>query len=86
MGNERPTLYTGMTNDLRRRIFEHKNELHEGFTKRYHLHKLLYYESGGSAMGAIIREKQIKNLSREEKLGLIKNKNPLMKDLSGEIL
>ncbi len=86
MGNERPTLYTGMTNDLRRRLYEHKNALHEGFTKKYHLHKLLYFEVGDTAMGAIIREKQIKNMSRNEKLELIKSRNPQMKDLSDDIL
>jgi putative endonuclease len=86
LGNERPTLYTGMTNNLQRRLYEHKQGLCDGFTKRYHLTKLLYYESGDSAMGAIIREKQIKNMGRQAKLDLIRSKNPSMKDLSNEIL
>ena len=86
LGNERPTLYTGMTNNLTRRLYEHKNELIDGFTSRYHLHKLLYYELGDSAMGAIIREKQIKNMGRQEKLDLIRSKNPNFKDLSDEVL
>ncbi|MGA9752123.1 MAG: GIY-YIG nuclease family protein [Acidobacteriota bacterium] len=85
MGNARPTLYTGMTNDLRRRVYEHQNELQEGFTKKYHLHKLLYYEAAESPMAAIIREKQIKNMGRGEKLELIKSQNPRFEDLSPKI-
>lgn len=85
MGNERPTLYTGMTNDLRRRVYEHKAEFVDGFTKRYHLHKLLHYEVAGSPQGAIIREKQIKNMSRAEKLALISGNNPAFRDLSGDL-
>jgi putative endonuclease len=85
MGNHRPTLYTGMTRDLQRRVLEHKREVREGFTKRYHLHRLLHYEVCESARSAIVREKQIKNLSRKEKLELILAQNPMLKDRSGEI-
>ncbi len=85
MGNDRPTLYTGMTNNLLRRLYEHQHELADGFTKKYHLHKLLYFEAVESARGAIIREKQIKNMSRAEKLSLIAGKNPSLRDLSPEL-
>ena len=85
MGNSRPTLYTGMTNNLLRRALEHKNDEKEGFTKKYQLHKLLYFEVGDSPMSAIIREKQIKNMSRKEKLEMIKEENPLFEDLFPKI-
>jgi putative endonuclease len=85
MGNARPTLYTGMTNNLQRRVWEHKAELFEGFTKRYHLHRLLHFEAMESPQAAIIREKQIKNMSRSQKLALIKANNPTLKDLSPKI-
>ncbi len=85
MGNNRPTLYTGMTNNLIRRLYAHQHELADGFTKKYHLHKLLYYEAVESPRGAIIREKQIKNMSRAEKLALIAAKNPTMRDLTRDL-
>lgn len=86
MGNDRPTLYAGMTNNLIRRVYEHQNGLVEGFTKKYHLHKLLFFEQFDSPMQAIIREKQIKNMKRDEKLELIKAVNPNFEDLSHQIL
>ena len=86
MANDRPTLYTGMTNNLIRRVYEHKNELIEGFTKKYHLHKLVYYESFNSPKEAIIREKQIKYLDRKEKINLIRQLNPNFKDLYNKII
>lgn len=81
MGNERPTLYIGVTNNLIKRVFEHKNELVEGFTKQYIIHKLLYFEEHLDINQAILREKQLKKWKREWKLRLIREKNPLLKDL-----
>ncbi len=81
MGNERPTLYAGMTNNLFRRVQEHKGDVVEGFTKKYKLHKLLYFECGENPLSAIIREKQVKNMSRKEKLELITEQNPDFVDL-----
>ena len=64
-------LYTGVTNDLKRRVFEHKSGLNEGFTKKYHVHKLIYFEIFDYVELAIAREKQIKGYSREKKIKLI---------------
>lgn len=86
MGNARPTLYVGMTNNLLRRVMEHKSGRIEGFTKKYHVHRLLYYEFAESPMQAIIREKQIKNMKREDKLRLVREKNPLFTDLYSQVL
>jgi len=85
MANNRPTLYVGMSNALKARVWQHKNEIVDGFTKRYHLHKLVYYECFESAMEAIIREKQIKNMSRQEKLDIIREFNPTFRDLCDDI-
>jgi len=60
-------LYTGVTNDLIRRVYEHKNNLFKGFARRYNIHKLVYYEVGEDVMGALGREKQIKSWVREKK-------------------
>lgn len=68
-----------------RRVYEHKKEFIDGFTKKYHLHKLVYYEDVSNAMSAIIREKQIKNMGRGEKLSLIRSVNPNFHDLSKSI-
>lgn len=81
MGNSRPTLYAGVTGELVRRVYEHKREMVSGFTAKYYLHKLLYYEIVEGQLQAIIREKQIKNMSREEKLKMIKKMNPNLEDL-----
>ncbi len=81
MANGRPTLYIGVTSDLVKRIYQHKNELVEGFTKKYHLHKLIYFEVVEGQLEAIIREKQIKNMTRAQKLDLVKKLNPNLQDL-----
>jgi putative endonuclease len=78
-------LYIGVTNDLSRRMFEHKNKLVEGFTKKYNLVKLIYYEETDEVESAINREKQLKNWHREWKINLICQFNPEWKDLSGEL-
>ena len=75
-------LYIGVTNNLERRIFEHKHKLIEGFTKRYNLTKLIYYEVTSDIHSALEREKQLKNWHRDWKINLINNFNPLWKDLS----
>jgi len=77
--------YTGITNNLIRRIHEHKIKLIEGFTKRYNIVKLLYYEITSDINSAIEREKQIKNYRREKKIKLIKVFNPNFEDLSGKV-
>ncbi|MBM4348320.1 MAG: GIY-YIG nuclease family protein [Deltaproteobacteria bacterium] len=77
-------LYIGVTNDLERRIFEHKNKLVEGFSKKYNLNKLIYYEVTTDVRSALEREKQLKNWHRDWKLNLVKNFNPEWKDLAGK--
>ena len=78
-------MYVGVTNDLRRRLYEHKNEQIEGFTKRYHIHKLVYFEYYSDSYNAISREKQLKNWIREKKNKLVESKNPNWEDLSDTI-
>lgn len=78
-------LYTGVTNDLARRVYEHKNDLGSVFTKKYNVHKLVYYEVGDSIHSAIAREKQIKGGSRQKKIDLVNSLNPKWKDLYTEI-
>ncbi len=79
------TLYTGVTSDLQKRVREHKADAVDGFTKKYHVHTLVYYEVGDSIEGAIMREKQIKAGSREKKIKLIEQNNPLWLDLYAEL-
>ncbi len=75
-------LYTGMTNDLERRIYEHKNKLLPGFTSKYNVNKLVYYDATTDAISAITREKEIKGWKRQKKNELIQNFNPEWRDLS----
>jgi len=75
------TLYIGVTNDLQKRVWEHKNDLVEGFTKRYGVHRLIYYELYEDMVSAITREKQIKKWNRAWKLELIEKHNPAWNDL-----
>ena len=79
------TLYTGVTSNLVKRVYEHKNKLVEGFTKTYSVDKLGYYEISDSIEVAIIREKQIKAGSRKNKLKLIESINPNWNDLYYDI-
>jgi Predicted endonuclease containing a URI domain len=74
-------LYTGVTNDIIRRIYEHKNKLIEGFTKKYNVGRLVYIEEYDNIQDAIAREKQIKGWSRHKKNALVQNANPLWNDL-----
>ena len=73
--------YIGVTSDLIKRIWEHKNEVVDGFTKKYNLKKLVYYEIAGNIESAIMREKQLKNWRRNWKIYLIKEFNPTFEDL-----
>ncbi|MDX2128591.1 MAG: GIY-YIG nuclease family protein [Chloroherpetonaceae bacterium] len=82
LSSKTKVLYVGMTNNLNRRLFEHKNKLNEGFKYRYNVVNLVYYEMHSDAIEAIKREKQIKSWSRKKKLELIKAFNPTWKDLS----
>ena len=84
MTNKSRTLYTGVTSDLEKRVFEHKNHLIEGFTKRYKITKLVYYEATNDVWEAIVREKQIKGWLRRKKIELIELMNPDWRDLSEE--
>ena len=69
-------MYIGMTNDLRRRVYEHKTGAFDGFTKKYNVHKLVYFENCHDMNDAIKREKQLKNWSRVKKNALVEQKNP----------
>ena len=78
------TVYIGVTDDLMRRLQEHRNDLIDGFTKVYHVHKLVYYESFSDVRYAIAREKQLKGWRRARKNELIESKNPTWADLAGD--
>ena len=80
------TLYTGVTSNLPKRIYEHKNKIVDGFSKKYNLDKLVYYEIFEEIIEAISREKQIKAGSRKKKIELINSQNPEWKDLSEDFL
>ncbi len=84
--NDRSTvLYTGVTGDLKARVHQHREKLLPGFTRRYNVAKLVYYEAGYDASGAIRREKQIKAGSRQKKIGLVNGLNPEWRDLYDEL-
>ena len=80
------TIYIGVTNDLVRRIYEHKNNVVKGFTQKYNVHKLVYFEQTENIETAIIREKQLKNYSRKRKEELINSLNPNWEDLYTSII
>ena len=82
LSNAAGTLYVGVTNDLRRRILEHRGRLVPGFTRQYHVHKLVYFETTPNVRAAIEREKQIKSWRRSKKTALIESENPDWVDLS----
>ena len=84
MTNKSRTLYTGVTNDLMRRVHEHKNKLVKGFTSKYNIQYLVFYESTTDVHAALAREKQIKGWLRSKKIALIDSMNPTWKDLSEE--
>jgi putative endonuclease len=79
------TLYIGVTNDLIRRVWEHKSDAAEGFTKKYGVHQLVWYETAATPLAAITREKQLKKWNRAWKVRLIEKMNPDWKDLYDEI-
>ena len=78
------TLYVGMTNDLKRRLYEHKNKLIEGFSSKYNTNKLVYFEETSDVKTAIQREKNLKKWNRQWKNELIEKTNPDYKDLSDD--
>ena len=80
------TLYVGVTNNLIKRVFEHKSKLVDGFTKKYNVDKLVYYELYESVADAIGREKKIKHYTRSNKIALIEGFNPEWKDLYNQII
>lgn len=82
MTNRSGTLYTGVTNDLERRGYEHRRKLVPGFTRKYDITRLVYYETTADVRDAIAREKQIKSWRRSKKVALIRGLNPRWKDLA----
>ena len=79
------TLYIGVTDDLKRRVFEHKNNLIDGFTKKYSVHQLVYFEETSNINSAIQREKHLKGWNREWKLRIIEENNPRWNDLAVDL-
>lgn len=82
MASQSGTLYVGMTNDIKKRVYQHKNHLIPGFTNKYNIERLLYVETFSDPVSAIAREKQIKKWRRGKKLTLIDSQNPDWQDLS----
>ena len=83
--NKNGTLYIGMTNDLRRRVYEHKNHFIDGFTQKYNVDRLVYFEMTNDPQSAILREKRLKKWKRQWKIDLIEQMNPEWKDLYFEL-
>jgi len=83
---DKTSLYTGVTNDLQRRIYEHKHKINKGFAAKYNLDRLVYYEIFDDIEYAIAREKQIKGGSKQKKIDLINSFNPDWKDLYNDII
>jgi putative endonuclease len=79
------TLYIGVTSDLAKRVYEHKNDLTEGFTKKYNVHDLVYFEETNDINAAITREKQLKKWNRDWKIKIIEESNPNWNDLYNNI-
>ena len=77
-------MYVGVTNDLSRRLYEHKNKLIKGFTEKYNLNKLVYFEETRDVQSALAREKEIKKRRREKKDALVQSVNPELRDISDE--
>lgn len=86
LASRRGTLYIGVTNNLGRRMYEHKHGLVPGFTNKYKVNRLVYFEEFNRADDAIAREKQLKGWSRRRKVALIESLNPRLKDLTGQWL
>ena len=82
MASHSRTLYVGMTNDLRRRVYEHKAKLIKGFTRKYNITRLVHFEATSEVRSALAREKEIKAWRREKKVALIEAGNPAWRDLS----
>ena len=80
------TLYIGVTSDLIRRVWQHKNDIHQGFTKKYSVHRLVWYEETQDIEAAILREKQMKKWRRQWKIELIEEKNPHWNDLYEDLI
>ncbi len=86
MTNKRDTvLYAGVTNDLKRRVYQHKGKLIDGFTNKYNITKLVYYEAYEDIENAILREKQIKGSSRQKKISLVNSMNKEWEDLCEKV-
>jgi putative endonuclease len=85
MASQSDVLYIGMTNNIARRVYEHKNELIDGFTKKYKCKRLVYIESSGDINSILNREKQLKGWNRRKKISLINKTKPEWKDLSTEL-
>jgi putative endonuclease len=84
MTNKSGTFYVGMTNDIKKRVYEHKNKLIAGFTKKYNINRLIYFETFSDVYSAITREKTIKGWLRKKKIDLVNSTNPYWNDLSSD--